>query len=111
MKKQLERKKIHVKTGDMVKVISGKEKGNTGKVVEVSRKEGKIIIEGVNISTKHLKPKTQGTAGSLIKVESPMYSCKVMLVCPKCNNATRVGHEKADDGTKKRRCKKCSNLF
>ena len=110
MKKLMRVKKLHVKKGDMVEVINGKNKGQTGKIAEVSRKEGKVIIEGVNISTKHLKPTQQGVAGSLIKVESPMYACKVMLVCPKCNKRTRVAHVK-DDGVKKRKCKKCSELF
>ena len=111
MKKDLCRKKLHVKTGDTVFVISGKNKGQTGKIAAVSRKEGKVIVEGVNIMTKHLKPRQQGTAGSLIKVEAPMYSSKVMLVCPKCNEKTRIAHEIDKDGTKKRKCKKCSNLF
>ena len=111
MKKVSIRKKLHVKTGDMVEVISGKNKGQIGKIAAVSIKEGKVIVEGVNIMTKHLKPKQQGVAGSLVKVEAPMYSSKVMLVCPKCNVKTRVAHEKDENGMKKRKCKKCSNLF
>lgn len=111
MRKILEKKKLHVKKGDMVEVISGRNKGQTGKIVEVSRKEGKVIVEGINIMTKHLKPKQQGVAGSLVKVEAPLYSSKVMLVCPKCNSKTRCAHEKDSDGVKKRKCKKCSNLF
>ncbi len=110
MKRLLKVKKLHVKTGDMVEVISGKNKGQSGKVAQVSRKEGKVIVEGVNISTKHLKPTQQGTAGSLIKVESPMYACKVMLVCPKCNKRTRVA-KVVEEGVKKRKCKKCNELF
>ena len=111
MKKISEKKKLHVKKGDMVEVISGRNKGQGGKVAEVSRKEGKVIVEGVNIMTKHLKPQQQGVAGSIINVEAPLYSSKVMLVCPKCNVKTRVAHEKDANGIKKRRCKKCSNLF
>ena len=105
------RQKLHVKTGDEVKVISGKEKGKTGKVVAVSSKEGKVIIEKVNISKKHLKPRQQGAVGSIVDVESPMYASKVMLVCPKCGKATRVAHGFDENGNKKRKCKHCDNLF
>ena len=105
------KRKLHVKTGDEVKVISGKDKGKTGKVVAVSLKEGKVIVEKVNISKKHLKPKRQGEVGSIVDVESPMYESKVMLVCPKCSKATRIAHGFDDDGNKKRKCKHCGNLF
>lgn len=108
---QVIRKKLHVKKGDMVQVITGKCKGQTGKIAAVSLKEGKVIVEGVNISTKHLKPRQQNTAGSIVKVESPLYSSKVMLVCPKCNSATRAGRVVDETGVKKRKCKKCGNLF
>ena len=111
MYKNSKKKKLHVKRGDMVQVINGRNKGEVGKVVEISTKEGKIIVEGINISTKHLKPKQQGTAGTIVKVESPMYSSKVMLVCPKCSVATRLAHGFDENGVKKRKCKKCSNLF
>ena len=111
MRKVLTRKKVHVKKGDLVEVISGKNKGQNGKVLEVSAKEGKIIVEGVNVSTKHMKPRQQGVAGSIVKVASPLYSCKVMLVCPSCNKKTRVGHKKDEKGIKKRLCKKCEKLF
>ena len=105
------KRKLHVKTGDEVMVISGKDKGKTGKVVAVSLKEGKVIVEKVNISKKHLKPKRQGEVGSIVDVESPMYASKVMLVCPKCSKATRIAHGFDDDGNKKRKCKHCGNLF
>lgn len=105
------RHKLHVKTGDEVKVISGKDKGKTGKVVGVSTKEGKVIVEKINIATKHLKPKQQGATGSIVKVEAPMYASKVMLVCPKCKKTTRLAHGVDEDGKKKRQCKHCSNLF
>ncbi len=105
------KRKLHVKTGDEVMVINGKEKGKTGKVVAVSLKEGKVIIENINISKKHLKPKRQGEVGNIVDVESPMYASKVMLVCPKCSEATRLAHGFDDDGKKKRKCKHCGNLF
>lgn len=103
--------KIHVKTGDTVKVISGAEKGKQGKVVAVSPKEGKLIIEGVNVVSKHVKPRQMGQEGGIVKTEGAMYASKVMIVCPKCNNATRIGHKIAEDGTKVRICKKCGETL
>lgn len=105
------KKKLHVKKGDEVKVLSGKEKGKTGKIVSVSPKEGKVIIEKVNIATKHLKPRQQGATGSVVKVEAPMYASKVALVCPKCKKTTRLAHSIGEDGKKKRRCVHCNETF
>lgn len=103
--------KLHVKTGDTVEVISGKDKGKSGKVLEVSIKEKKVIVEGINIATKHMKPKRQGESGEILKVEAPLYASKVMLVCPKCGKATRAVHGVDKDGGKKRRCVKCDTTF
>lgn len=102
---------IHVKNGDMVQVIAGNSKGAKGKVVGVSPAENKVIVEGVNIVTKHVKPRQAGEQGGLIKAEGAMYADKVMLVCPKCGKATRVGHKLAKDGKKVRVCKKCGAEF
>ncbi|MCL2857836.1 MAG: 50S ribosomal protein L24 [Oscillospiraceae bacterium] len=108
-----ERKSVHVRSGDTVKVLSGKDKGKQGKVIIVSPKEGKVIIEGLNIGKKHVKPRKMGKPGGIISVERPMYSCKVQLVCPKCGKATRIGHKILSDGTKQRQCKKagCGEAF
>ncbi|MBE6880425.1 MAG: 50S ribosomal protein L24 [Ruminococcaceae bacterium] len=97
---------LHVKTGDNVQIISGKDKGKQGKVLEVSIKEQKVIVEGRNLATKHVKPRRQGEQGGLVKVEAPIYACKVMPVCPKCDKPTRVGHEIKGD-KKIRVCKHC----
>lgn len=97
---------LHVKKGDNVMIISGKDKGKTGKVLEVSPSEGKVIVEGRNIVTKHVKPKRQGQLGGIVKAEGALYACKVMPVCPKCGKATRVGSEVKDD-KKVRVCKHC----
>ena len=99
--------KVHVKTGDTVTVLSGKERGKKGKVLAVSPKEGKVIIEGVNMVTKHVKPRRMGETGGLVKAEGAMYACKVQLVCPLCGKPTRVGHKVQENGTKERICKKC----
>ena len=88
--------KIHVKSGDTVMIISGKDRGKKGKVMEVSPKEGKVIVENANFE-----------AGGIIKAESAIYACKVQVVCPRCGKPTRVGHKILADGTKERICKKC----
>ncbi len=100
--------KVHVKTGDTVVVLSGKDKGKQGKVLQVSPKEGKVIVEGLNIATKHVKPRRQGEQGGIVEAEAAMYACKVQLVCPKCGKATRIGHKILEDGSKVRVCKSCN---
>ena len=105
--------KLHVKTGDTVMLITGdkKDRGKTGKVLEVSPKEGKVIVEGINVVKKHVKPRKAGDPSGIIDTESAVNACKVMLVCPKCGKATRVGHKVYADGKKDRVCKKCGETF
>ncbi|MBP3761408.1 MAG: 50S ribosomal protein L24 [Ruminococcus sp.] len=110
--------KVHVKTGDTVILRTGKYEDKfdknkdrkTGKVVEVSPKEGKVIVEGINVITKHVKPTRMGQQGGIVKTEAPVYACKVQLVCPKCGKPTRIGHT-FEDGKKLRVCKKCGKSF
>ena len=97
---------MHVRKGDEVVVINGKYRGKRGKVMEVSPSEGKVIVEGVNIVTKHVKPRRMGEPGGLVKAESALYADKVQLICPKCGRPTRVGHMIDDKGKKFRVCKK-----
>jgi len=97
---------MKIKTGDNVIVLSGKDKGKTGKVLRADPSAQKIIVEGVNVATKHQAPRKQGQEGGIIKVETPIYASKVQVVCPKCGKATRVGH-KIENGKKSRVCKKC----
>ena len=87
-------------------VISGKDKGKTGKVAVVSPAEGKVIVEGVNMVTKHVKPRKQGDQGGIVKKETPIRACKVALYCSKCGKGVRVGY-KVEDGKKTRICRKC----
>lgn len=105
--------KVHVKKGDQVVVINGKYRGKKGEVMEVSPSEGKVIVKGVNIVTKHVKPRKMGEQGGLIKAESALYADKVQLVCPKCGKPTKVGHVVKNQGEKdkKRICKKCNAEF
>ncbi len=104
-------KKVHVKTGDTVVVLSGKNKGKKGKVMAVSPKEGKVIVENVNMVSKHVKPRRMGEAGGIVKAEGAMYASKVQIVCPRCKKPTRIGHKLNEDGTKNRICKKCGEIL
>ncbi len=100
-------KKLNVKKDDTVIVISGDDKGKKGKVLEVSPKEGKVIVQGINIVTKHVKPRRQGEAGGIVNVEGAMYADKVQLYCDKCGKGVRAKHKILEDGTKVRICAKC----
>ena len=97
---------MNIKKDDKVIVLSGKDKGKQGKVLSADPKAMKVVVEGVNVATKHQKPMKQGQDGGIIKVETPIYVSKVQLVCPKCGKGTRVGLKIAD-GKKVRVCKKC----
>ena len=101
---------VHVKTNDTVVILTGKDKGKQGKVLAVSPKEGKIIVEGCNMIKKHVKPRKMGDKGGIVDAESAMYACKAMLVCPKCGKPTRVAHKIAAEG-KVRLCKKCGETI
>ena len=101
---------MNIKKNDTVVVLSGKDKGKKGKVLEAMPAEGKVVIEGVNIATCHVKPKKQGEEGGIVKREIPMYVSKVMLVCPKCGKPTRHA-VKLENGTKTRVCKKCGQTI
>ena len=98
--------KMSIKKNDLVVVLSGKDKGKQGKVLEVMPKEGKVIVEKVNMVSRHTKPRRQGDQGGIIQKEAPMYASKVQRVCPKCDKATRAA-SKVVDGKKVRVCKKC----
>ena len=103
--------KVHVKKGDTVKVLSGKDKGKTGKVLSVFPSERKILVDGINVATTHKKPRKQGERGGIIKKEAPLYACKVINVCPKCNKTTRLAHKILSNGKKVRVCKHCGETL
>ena len=98
---------MHIKTNDTVIVLSGRDKGKQGKVMSVDPKAGKALVEGVNVAKRHKKPRKQGQPGGIISKETPIYTGKIMRVCPKCNKPTRLAHRIEDDGKKVRVCKKC----
>ena len=98
--------KMSIKKDDQVVVITGKDKGQRGKVIAVMPKDGKVVVEGINMVSRHTRPRKQGEEGGIIKKEAPLYACKVMRVCPTCDKATRPA-SKIVDGKKVRVCKKC----
>ena len=98
---------MHIRSKDTVVVITGKDKGSKGKVLEAFPKTGKIVVEGVAVATKHQKPRQAGMPGGIIKKEAAIDASNVMLVCPKCGKGTRIGYSVLENGTKVRVCKKC----
>ena len=99
--------KMNIKKGDTVVVISGDDKHAKGKVIKVSPKEGKALVEGVNIVHKHVKPRKEGEQGGIIDVEGAIYASKLVIFCPKCNKGVRIKHSTNKDGKKIRVCAKC----
>ena len=102
--------KMSIRKDDLVVVLSGKDKGKQGKVLEVMPKSGKVVVEKINVVSRHTKPRKQGEQGGIVKAEGALYASKVMPVGPKCGKATRVGHTEKD-GKKVRVCKKCGAEF
>jgi large subunit ribosomal protein L24 len=105
--------KVHVRTGDTVVVLSGKDKytggkDGKGKVLKVLPDKGMVIVEGVNICSKHKKPRPPKQQGGILNVEMPIYSSKVMLVCDSCGKPTKIKKEVIENGEKVRICKKCN---
>ncbi len=102
--------KMHVKKGDNVSVLSGKDRGKTGEVLTVIPSEGKVIVKNVNVVTKHQKARSAAEQGGIIHQEAAINASKVMLVCGKCGKATRTGIKVIGDGQKVRYCKKCGEI-
>ena len=99
--------KMSIRKDDLVVVLSGKDKGKQGKVLEVQPKAGKVIVEKVNVVSRHTKPRRQGEQGGILQKEAPIFACKVQRVCPKCSKPTRPAHKVLADGKKVRVSKKC----
>ena len=97
---------MKLRIGDEVKIIAGKDRGKTGKIEKVLPKEGKVIIPGVNMYKRHYKPRKTGEKGGIIDIVKPIQVSKVLLICPKCKSATRVGLS-LSNGRKARVCRKC----
>ncbi len=103
----LGRSPVHVRKGDSVEVIAGKNRGKRGKVLRVYPKSGRIIVEGVNVVKRHAKPTQKMPQGGIVEKEARIPAGKVMLVCTKCGEAVRFGHDTLPDGTKVRICRNC----
>ncbi len=101
--------KVHVKKEDTVVVISGKDKGKKGKVLEVLPKENRVIVEGINKVKRHTRPSQKMQQGGIIEKESPIHASNVMYVCDSCKKGTRTGIKIKDNGQKVRFCKKCNS--
>ena len=97
---------MSIRKDDTVVVLSGKDKGKQGKVLAAMPADRKVIVEGINVVSRHTKPRKQGEEGGILKKEAAIYACKVQKVCPKCNKPTRIGH-KVEGDKKVRICKKC----
>ena len=97
---------LKIKKNDTVVILSGKDKGKQGKVLGTVPSEAKVVVEGINMVTCHVKPRKQGETGGIVQREAAMYASKVQVVCPKCNKGTRIAH-KIENGKKSRVCKHC----
>ena len=101
----------HIKKNDTVKVIAGKDKGKSGKVLRLIPKKDRAIVEKINMVKRHMKPSQQTRQGGILEKESPIHVSNLMLICSKCTDPTRVGHKVLDDNRKVRYCKKCEEVI
>lgn len=100
---------MKIKNNDKVKIIAGKDKGKSGKVIQTMPKEGLVIVEGLNLMVKHIKRQNDGRPGQKVQFPGPLKESKVMVVCPHCSKATRIGYKSLQG--KKRICKKCGEVI
>jgi large subunit ribosomal protein L24 len=103
--------KMNIRSGDTVLVRSGKDRGKSGKVLRIYPKAGTVLVQSVNFMKKHTRPSQRNQQGGVVEREAPVAVSNVMLVCDKCSRATRIEHTFLEDGTKVRRCKKCSEVI
>ena len=101
---------MKLKKGDSVLIIAGKDKGRTAKILRALPKELKVLVDGINLKKKHVRPKKEGEKGQVVAIPAPMDVSNVKLVCPKCGKATRVGYATEKD-VKNRICKKCKQII
>lgn len=102
--------KLNIKKGDQVKVLSGKDKGKTGKVLDVFPKKGKVVVEGLNIHVRFSRPRRSNEKGQRVELPAPIWVSKLMLVCPHCGKLTRVLRERTNRGGV-RQCRKCTKII
>ncbi|MEA5447759.1 50S ribosomal protein L24 [Leptolyngbya sp. CCNP1308] len=109
--KQPVRHKVHVRKGDTVQVIAGRDRGKVGEVLTVIPKTSQVVVQGVNIRTKHVKPQQEGESGQIVTQEAPVHSSNVMLYSEKEKVASRVAYTFTDDGRKVRMLKKTGEII
>ena len=102
--------KLHVKKDDTVKILAGKDKGKTGKVLKVLPEKQRVLVENLNIIKRHTRPTQANNEGGILEKEAPIAISNVQLVCSSCNTAARTGQRVLDDGSKVRFCKKCNEI-
>ncbi|OGY46752.1 MAG: 50S ribosomal protein L24 [Candidatus Buchananbacteria bacterium RIFCSPLOWO2_01_FULL_46_12] len=102
---------MRIKKGDKVKVLAGKDKGKTGKVLQVFLERQRVSVEGVNLLFKNMRPRKQGERGQRIQFPAPIIAANVALVCPKCGQVTRIGRQLAEGKKKVRICRKCKSVI
>jgi large subunit ribosomal protein L24 len=102
---------MKIKKSDKVKIIAGKDKGKEGKVLEVFPDNRKIVVEGLNLAVKHMRPRREGEKGQRIQFPMPLSVSNVVLICGKCGKTTRVGYKILENGKKIRTCKKCKEVI
>lgn len=100
--------KVHVKKDDKVYILTGKEAGKSGKVLQVDRAKGRVIVEGVNLVKKHKKPRSRTQTGGIVEMEASIDASNVMLVCPHCKRPAKTGTRVLESGARERFCKACS---
>lgn len=103
--------KLHVKKGDTVEVVSGRDKGKKGKILKVLPRKGTLVVEGVNLVKRHTRPSQKFPQGGIIEKALPLFSSKVLLFCPTCNKGVRIGKKVLENGSKVRFCKKCGETL
>ena len=101
---------LGLKKDDTVKVIAGVEKGKKGRIIGVDPGSNRILVEGIKMIKKHMKPSNKFKQGGIIEKEAPIHRSNLMFICPKCDKPTRIGHSILGDGKKVRRCKKCGEV-
>jgi large subunit ribosomal protein L24 len=105
------RKNYHIKKNDTVMVIAGKEQGKSGKVLRILAKKNRAVVEKVNFIKRHTRPGAHSRQGGIIEKENPIHISNLMVVCGKCNDATRTGTRILEDGSRVRYCKKCNEII
>jgi large subunit ribosomal protein L24 len=101
------REKLHVRKGDRVEVVAGNYRGARGQVIRSIPSQRRVVVDGVNMRKRHQRPSPQNPEGGIVTFEAPIAASNVMLVCPHCDEAARVGRRRDPDGTVERICKKC----